>query len=241
MGFRGEAENPSAISHVELNTKTTNSELGTKIIIEGSEIKIQESCVCPTGTSIKIKNLFYNVPARRNFLKSDKIENKHITNEFTRVSLANPEILFILKIDNNIIFRLEPSNFRQRIVSILGTKTNEKLVPVMEETTLVKISGFIGKPEYAKRTRGEQYFFVNGRYIKNYYLNHAINKAYVELISDNSHPSYFINLTINPKQIDINIHPTKTEINFEDDKAIYDILISSVKRSLGKYNITPNP
>ena len=240
MGFRGEAmASIAAISHVELNTKTTNSELGTKIIIEGSEIKSQESCVCPTGTSIKIKNLFYNVPARRNFLKSDKIENKHITNEFTRVSLANPEILFILKIDNNIIFRLEPSNFRQRIVSILGTKTNEKLVPVMEETTLVKISGFIGKPEYAKRTRGEQYFFVNGRYIKNYYLNHAINKAYAELISDNSHPSYFINLTINPKQIDINIHPTKTEINFEDDKAIYAILISSVKRSLGKYNIAP--
>ena len=240
MGFRGEAmASIAAISHVELNTKTTNSELGSKVIIEGSEIKGQESCVCPTGTSIKIKNLFYNVPARRNFLKSDKIENKHITNEFIRVSLANPEILFILKIDNNIIYRLEPSNFRQRIVSILGSKTNEKLVPVREETTLVKISGFIGKPEFAKRTRGEQYFFVNGRYIKNYYLNHAINKAYAELISDNSHPSYFINLSINPKQIDINIHPTKTEINFEDDKAIYAILISSVKRSLGKYNIAP--
>ena len=240
MGFRGEAlSSIAAISHVELNTKTTNSELGSKIIIEGSEIKSQESCVCPTGTSIKIKNLFYNVPARRNFLKSDKIENKHITTEFTRLSLANPEILFILKIDNNIIFRLEPSKFRQRIVSILGSKTNEKLVPVREETTLVKISGFIGKPEFAKRTRGEQYFFVNGRYIKNYYLNHAINKAYAELISDNSHPSYYINLTINPKQIDINIHPTKTEINFEDDKAIYAILISSVKRSLGKYNIAP--
>lgn len=240
MGFRGEAmASIAAISHVELNTKTTNSELGSKVIIEGSEIKSQESCVCPTGTSIKIKNLFYNVPARRNFLKSDKIENKHITNEFTRVSLANPEILFILKIDNNIIYRLEPSNFRQRIVSIFGSKTNEKLVPVREETTLVKISGFIGKPEFAKRTRGEQYFFVNGRYIKNYYLNHAINKAYAELISDNSHPSYFINLSINPKQIDINIHPTKTEINFEDDKAIYAILISSVKRSLGKYNIAP--
>ena len=240
MGFRGEAmASIAAISHVELNTKTTNSELGSKVIIEGSEIKSQESCVCPTGTSIKIKNLFYNVPARRNFLKSDKIENKHITNEFTRVSLANPEILFILKIDNNIIFRLEPSNFRQRIVSILGSKTNEKLVPVSEETNLVKISGFIGKPEFAKRTRGEQYLFVNGRYIKNYYLNHAINKAYAELISDNSHPSYFINLSINPKQIDINIHPTKTEINFEDDKAIYAILISSVKRSLGKYNIAP--
>ena len=240
MGFRGEAmASIAAISHVELNTKTTNSELGSKVIIEGSEIKSQESCVCPTGTSIKIKNLFYNVPARRNFLKSDKIENKHITNEFTRVSLANPEILFILKIDNNIIYRLEPSNFRQRIVSILGSKTNEKLVPIIEETTLVKISGFIGKPEFAKRTRGEQYFFVNGRYIKNYYLNHAINKAYAELISDNSHPSYFINLSINPKQIDINIHPTKTEINFEDDKAIYAILISSVKRSLGKDNIAP--
>ena len=240
MGFRGEAmASMAAISHVELSTKLTNKELGFKIIFEGSEIKSQESCICSNGTSIKIKNLFFNVPARRKFLKSDKVENKHITDQFTRIALANPEISFILKIDNNKIFQLEPSKFRQRIVNIIGSKTNEKLVPVEEETNLVKISGFVGKPEFSKRTRGEQYFFVNGRFIKNHYLNHAINKAFSDLISENNHPSYFLNISIDPKKIDINIHPTKTEIKFEDEKSIYAILRSSVKRSLGKYNIAP--
>ena len=240
MGFRGEAmASMAAISHVELSTKLTNKELGFKIIFEGSEIKSQESCICSNGTSIKIKNLFFNVPARRKFIKSDKVENRHITEQFTRIALSNPEISFILKIDNNKIFQLEPSNFRQRIVNIIGSKTNEKLVPVEEETNLVKISGFVGKPEFSKRTRGEQYFFVNGRFIKNHYLNHAVNKAFSDLISEKNHPSYFLNISIDPKKIDINIHPTKTEIKFEDEKSIYAILRSSVKRSLGKYNIAP--
>ena len=240
MGFRGEAmASMAAISHVELSTKLTNEELGYKIIIEGSEIKSHDSCICSNGTSIKIKNLFFNVPARRNFLKSDKVENKHIIEQFSRIALANPKIYFSLEIDNNKIYRLESSKFRQRIINIIGSKTNEKLVPVEENTNLVKISGFVAKPEFAKRTRGEQFFFVNGRFIKNHYLNHAINKAFSELIAENYHPSYFINLSIDPKKIDINIHPTKTEIKFEDEKSIYAILRSSVKRSLGKYNIAP--
>tara|TARA_B100001741_G_scaffold310567_1_gene310091 strand:- start:27436 stop:29196 length:1761 start_codon:yes stop_codon:yes gene_type:complete len=240
MGFRGEAmASMAAIAHIELNTKLTNQELGTKIVIEGSEVKNKESCACANGTSIKIKNLFFNVPARRNFLKSDKVENKHIVEQFTRVALANPEISWNLDIDGKQIFRLDSSNFRQRIVNIIGTKTNEKLVPVNEETTLVNISGFVGKPEFAKRTRGEQYFFVNGRFIKNYYLNHAITKSFTDLIAENYHPSYFLNLEINPNLIDINIHPTKTEIKFEDEKSIYAILRSSVKKSLGQYNIAP--
>ena len=154
--------------------------------------------------------------------------------------LDKPEIYFSLKIDSNNIFKLEPSKFRQRIVNIIGSKTNEKLVPVEEETNLIKIDGFIGKPEYSKRTRGEQYFFVNGRFIKNHYLNHVIKKAFSDLISENYHPSYFLNLSLDPKKIDINIHPTKTEIKFEDEKSIYDILRSTVKRSLGKYNIAPS-
>ena len=241
MGFRGEAmASMAAISHIELNTKLTNKELGSKIIIEGSMIKSQESCICSNGTSIKIKNLFFNVPARRKFLKSDKVENKHIIEQFTRIAIANPEISWILEIDNNKIFQLEPSKFRQRIVNIIGSKTNEKLVPVEEKTDLVIISGFICKPEFAKRTRGEQYFFVNGRFIKNHYLNHAIKKAFSDLIAENYHPSYFLNLSIDSKKIDINIHPNKTEIKFEDEKSIYAILRSAVKRSLGKYNIAPS-
>ena len=240
MGFRGEAmASMAAIAHIEVSTKLTENELGSKIIIEGSEITKQESVVCANGTSMSIKNLFYNVPARRKFLKSDKVEKKHIIEQFSRVALSNPEISFNLIIDNQEYYRLEKSNFRQRIVNIIGKKTNEKLVPVEEETNLVKISGFVGKPEFAKRSRGEQYFFVNGRFIKNYYLNHAVSKAFTDLIAENYHPSYFLNLEIDPKQIDINIHPTKTEIKFEDEKSIYAILRSAVKRALGQYNIAP--
>ena len=240
MGFRGEAmASMAAIAHIEVSTKLTENELGTKIIVEGSEIKKQESVVCANGTSISIKNLFYNVPVRRKFLKSDKVEKKHIIEEFSRVALSNPEVSFSLIMDNQEYYHLEQSNFRQRIVNIIGKRTNEKLVPVEEETNLVKISGFVGKPEFAKRTRGEQYFFVNGRFIKNYYLNHAVSKAFTDLITENYHPSYFLHLEIDPKQIDINIHPTKTEIKFEDEKSIYAILRSAVKRALGQYNIAP--
>ena len=197
MGFRGEAmASMAAIAHIEVSTKLTENELGTKIIIEGSEIKKQESVVCSNGTSMSIKNLFYNVPARRKFLKSDKVEMRHITEEFTRVSLANPNVKMQMFHNNNEIFHLPISNFRQRIVNIIGGKKNENLVPVEEETTVVKIDGFVGKPEAAKRTRGEQYFFVNGRFIKSNYLNHAVSKAFEELIPHNYFPSYFINLNI---------------------------------------------
>ena len=241
MGFRGEAmASIAAISHVEINTKLTGNKLGTHIVIEGSEIITEEDCVSSNGTSIKIKNLFYNVPARRNFLKSDKVELRHIIEEFKRIALANPSIKMQMFHNNNELFHLEESNFRQRIVKIIGGRKNESLVPVKEETSVVKIRGFIGKPESAKRTRGEQYFFVNNRFIKNQYLNHAVSKAFEDLISSNYFPSYFINLQIEATLIDINIHPTKTEIKFEDEKAIYAIIRSTVKRSLGAYNIAPS-
>ena len=241
MGFRGEAmASIAAIAHVEVNSKLTEKELGSHLIIEGSKIKNIEDCSTVNGTSIKVKNLFYNVPARRNFLKSDQVEMRHITEEFTRVALANPKVKMQLFHNNNELFHLPSSNFRQRIVNIIGDKRNETLVPIEEETTVVKITGFIGKPESAKRTRGEQYFFVNKRFIKSHYLNHAVSKAFEEVISHNYFPSYFINLNIDPKLIDINIHPTKTEIKFEDEQAIYAIIRATVKRSLGAYNIAPS-
>ena len=241
MGFRGEAmASIAAIAHVELNSKLTDKELGSCLIIEGSKIISQKDSTSISGTSIKVKNLFYNVPARRNFLKSDKVEMRHITEEFSRAALANPKVKIQLFHNNNELFHLPKSNFRKRIINIIGDKKNEILVPIDEETTLVKISGFIGKPEAAKRTRGEQYFFVNKRFIKSHYLNHAVSKAFEEVIPNNYFPSYFINLIIDPKLIDINIHPTKTEIKFEDEQAIYSIIRATVKRSLGAYNIAPS-
>jgi len=241
MGFRGEAmASLAAIAHVEINTKLTDNELGSHLIIEGSKIKTHEDCATANGTSVKVKNLFYNVPARRNFLKSDTVEMRHITEEFTRIALANPEIKMQFFHNNNELSHLSKGNFRQRIVNIIGGRKNETLVPIEEETSVVKIDGFIGKPESAKRTRGEQYFFVNGRFIKNHYLHHAVSKAFEDLIPHNYFPSYFINLQIDPRLIDINIHPTKTEIKFEDEQAIYAIMRACIKRSLGKYNIAPS-
>lgn len=240
MGFRGEAmASIAAIAHVEVNTKLTDNELGSHLVIEGSEIKTHEDCATANGTSVKVKNLFYNVPARRNFLKSDTVEMRHITEEFSRIALANPEIKMQLFHNNNELFHLSKGNFRQRIVNIIGGRKNKTLVPIEEETSVVKLDGFIGKPESAKKTRGEQYFFVNGRFIKNHYLHHAVSKAFEDLIPHNYFPSYFINLQIDPKLIDINIHPTKTEIKFEDEQAIYAIMRVCIKRSLGQYNIAP--
>ena len=241
MGFRGEAmASIAAIAHVEVTSKLTDKELGTHLIIEGSKITTHEDCASLNGTSMKVKNLFYNVPARRNFLKSDQVEMRHIVEEFTRIALANPKVKMQLFHNNIELFHLPSSNLRQRIVNIIGDKKNETLVPIEEETTLVKITGFVGKPEAAKRTRGEQYFFVNKRFIKSQYLHHAVSKAFEEVIAYNYFPSYFINLNINPKLIDINIHPTKTEIKFEDENAIYAIIRATVKRSLGAYNIAPS-
>ncbi len=239
-GFRGEAlASIAAIAHVELKTKQSQDEVGTHIKIEGSEVTSQEVVVTPNGTSISVKNLFYNIPARRNFLKSNTVEIRHIIDEFHRVTLAHPNIEFSLYNNGSELFHLPVSNYRQRLVNTFGSKTNEKLVPVEEQTEVLKISGFVVKPEFAKKTRGEQFFFVNNRFIKSSYLNHSVNAAFEGLLRPNTHASYFLYLTVNPKSIDINIHPTKTEIKFDDEHTLYAILRSAVKHSLGQFNIAP--
>lgn len=239
-GFRGEAlASIAAIAHVELKTKQEGDDVGTSIVIEGSEVASQDVVVTPKGTSLSVKNLFFNIPARRNFLKSNTVELRHIIDEFHRVALAHPNISFSLYNNGSETFNLPVSNYRQRIVNIFGNKTNEKLVPVEEDTEVLQISGFVGKPEFAKKTRGEQYFFVNNRFIKSAYLNHAILSAFEGLLKTGAHPSYFLNLTVNPQTIDINIHPTKTEIKFDDEHTLYAILRSAVKHSLGQFNIAP--
>ena len=239
-GFRGEAlASIAAIAHVELKTKPQNEEVGTCIKIEGSKVTSQEPCVTPKGTSLCVKNLFYNIPARRNFLKSDAVELRHIIDEFQRVAMAHPSIAFSLFHNGGELFQLPSTNHRQRITNIFGAKTNEKLVPVNEDTEIVKISGFVGKPEFAKRSRGEQFFFVNNRFIKSPYLNHAVSAAFEGLLKEKTYPSYFLYLDVNPKSIDINIHPTKTEIKFDDEHALYAMLRSAIKHSLGQFSVAP--
>lgn len=239
-GFRGEAlASIAAIAHVELKTKQAEDELGTHITIEGSKVQSQEPAVLPQGTTILVKNLFYNIPARRNFLKSNTVEMRHIIDEFHRVALAHPDVEFNLIHNENSLFNLPATNLRQRIIHIFGKRTDEKLVPVSEETPIVKISGFIIKPEYGKKSRGEQFFFVNNRFIKNSYLHHAVTAAFEGLIKSDVHPGYFIFLEVFPESIDINIHPTKTEVKFEDEHAIYAMLRASIKHSLGQFNIAP--
>ncbi len=239
-GFRGEAlASIAAVAQVEMKTMRPNDEIGTKIIIEGSEVKLQEPCQTSKGTSISVKNLFFNVPARRNFLKSNQVEFRHIMEEFQRVALVHPEVSFEVFHNDQLQLSLERGNFKQRIIGIMGNNYNERLVPVEEQTEIVKISGFVCKPEFAKKTRGEQFLFVNHRFIKSNYLHHAIQHAFEDLIPHDSHASYFLQLEVNPASIDVNIHPTKTEIKFEDEKAIYAILRTAVKQSLGKYQIAP--
>ena len=239
-GFRGEAmASIAAIAHVEMKTKQDSQELGTHIKINGSRISYVEQTSTPTGTNVSVKNLFFNIPARRNFLKSDTIETRHIIDEFQRISLSHPEISFSLHHNDNEVYRLKDSNLRKRIVAIFGIKMNEKLVPVSEDTEMISMEGFVAKPQYAKKKRGEQFFFVNNRYVKSPYLNHAVVAAFDGLLEKGHHPSYFLYLTVPTESIDINIHPTKTEIKFEDEKAIYAILRATVKHSLGQYNIAP--
>ena len=241
MGFRGEAmASIAAIAHVELKTRRIEDELGTVIEIEGSEVIQQYPDQAPAGTSISVKNLFYNIPARRNFLKSNSVELRHIIDEFQRVALAHPEIFFTFHSDGNELFHLPKETLKQRIVHLFGNNYNQRLVPVEETTTIINIKGFIGKPEFAKKTRGEQFFFVNNRYIKDPYLNHAVMNAYEEILPADTFPLYVLFIDIDPSKIDINVHPTKTEIKYEDDKAIYAILRSAVKRSIGRYNIAPS-
>lgn len=239
-GFRGEAlASIAAIAHVELKTRQAQDELGQSLIIEGSKFVSEEMAVVPKGTSFAIKNLFFNIPARRNFLKSDVVELRHIIDEFQRVAMAHPGIHFQMYHNNSEVFNLPSQNLRQRISGIFGGKTNEKLVPISEETGIVTIQGFVTKPEFAKKTRGEQFFFVNNRFIKSGYLHHAIMSAYEGLLKDGCQPGYFIYLSVPPQSIDINIHPTKTEIKFDDEHALYAYLRASVKHSLGQFNVAP--
>ena len=239
-GFRGEAlASIAAIAHVELKSKEHTAELGTHVIIEGSKIVSQEIAVVPDGTSFSVKNLFYNIPARRNFLKSDQVELRHVIDEFERVALAHNNIQFTFIHNGSEMFNLPASNYRQRIVNVFGGKTNEKLVPVQETTEIIEIHGFVAKPEYAKKSRGEQFFFVNDRFIKSGYLHHAVTAAFEGLLKDGTHPSYFLYLTLPANSIDINIHPTKTEIKFDDEQALYAILRATIKHSLGQFNVAP--
>ncbi len=239
-GFRGEAlASIAAIAHMEMKTKQDQEELGTHIVIEGSKFVSQEVAVLPVGTSFAVKNLFFNIPARRNFLKSDTVEFRHVMDEFQRVALAHANIHFTFYHNGSEMFNLPPSSFRQRVVGIFAGKTNEKLVPVNEETEIVAIKGFVSKPEFAKKSRGEQFFFVNDRFIRSSYLHHAVMAAYEGILKDGAQPSYFLYLSVPPNTIDINIHPTKTEIKFDDEQALYAILRASIKHSLGQFNVAP--
>jgi len=239
-GFRGEAlASIAAIAQVELKTKRTGDEWGTMVTIEGSDVTGQEICSCPEGTIISVKNLFYNVPARRNFLKSPQVELRHIMDEFFRVCLIHPEIGFTLTHNDKEQYHLYQGNMKQRIVALFGNVYNERLLHVHQKTEIVSIEGYIGKPEFSRKTRGEQYFFVNKRYIRHPYLNHAIDNAFQELLPKDSFPTFFLNISIDPAEIDINIHPTKTEVNFRDTKLVYAILHGAVRKSIGQHNLTP--
>jgi len=240
LGFRGEAlASIASVSQVELKTRRFEDELGTILFIEGAQFKSQEPCACESGTSITVKNLFFNIPARRNFLKSNTIEFSKIMDEFNRASLIYPGIAFSLFNNGKPVFQLPISSLKQRIVNLFGSLYNERLLPVEQESGLVNITGFIVKPEFSRKTKGEQFLFVNKRFIKHAYFNHAIDDAFQELMSDGSFPGYFLNFEVDPANIDVNIHPTKTEVNFLDSKYIYSILKSTIRQSIGKFTLSP--
>lgn len=240
LGFRGEAlASIAAISHVELKTQQQEEEMGTLVRVEGSTVVKHDVGRFPHGTNLSVKNLFYNVPARRKFLKSDPVELRHIMDEFTRLVLANPNVFFSLFHNENELYHLPPSNFRQRIINIFGKNANEKIVPVSEETDFLKVSGFVGKPDFAKKSRGEQFLFVNDRFIKSNYLNHAVRSAFDNILSKEMHPFFVLLLDVPPDSLDINIHPTKQEVKFENERLIYNYIRVSVKHALGKYSIAP--
>ncbi|MFT4665280.1 MAG: DNA mismatch repair protein MutL [Polaribacter sp.] len=240
MGFRGEAmASIAAIAQVELKTRKHADELGVRILMEGSEVKTQEACQCAAGTMISVKNLFFNVPARRNFLKSDAVEMRHITDEFQRVALANPDIFFSLHHNGNEIYHLQKGNSRQRIVGFFGNSSNKNLVKVEETTDVVTLNGYVGKPDFAKKTRGDQLLFVNNRFIKSHHLHHAIVSAFDESLQKGMHPFYVLYLDIDPSRIDINVHPTKQEIKFDDDRLIYNYLKVAIRHALAQQAVTP--
>jgi DNA mismatch repair protein MutL len=240
LGFRGEAlASVASVSQVILRTRKSGNDLGTEIIIAGSFVETQQAVNCSAGTGIMVKNLFYNVPARRKFLKTNNAELKHIVYEFQRVSLANPEVAFILEHNDDELYNLPSANLKQRIIHLFGKAINQNLTDISTDTSIVNISGFIGKPEYAKRSPGEQFFFVNDRFMKHSYFHKAILTAYEKILPPETIPSYFIFLTVDPGTIDINIHPTKTEIKFENEPAIFQILVAATREALGKFNLVP--
>ncbi|HTA61497.1 MAG TPA: DNA mismatch repair endonuclease MutL [Bacteroidia bacterium] len=240
-GFRGEALAAiSSVAQVELKTKTAEVLTGTSVIIEGGNFISQEPCQCANGTSFSVKNLFFNVPARRNFLKDDTIELRHIIDEFERVAMAHTDVGFKLISNTNEVYNLPPTNLLLRVAGLAGNTLKDKLVAVNEQTPNISITGYVGTPASSKKKRGLQYFFVNNRFIKSGYLDHAVKSAYFQLIPEGEYPAYFLFITVPPNVIDVNIHPTKTEIKFEDEKTVYAILKTSVKRALGKNNLAPS-
>ena len=241
MGFRGEAlSSIASVSHMSIiSNQDNNKSLGYEIKLEGGEEKLFNEVISLKGTSISVKNLFFNIPARRNFLKSDNVELKHIIDEFHRISLINHEINFIFINNNNELFNLSKSIFKERIIRVFGNSSKQKLIPINEETDLAKIKGYVFKPEYSRKTRSAQFFFVNDRFIKNSHLNHAVKTAFDGLIKEKLYPSYFLKINVPLNSIDVNIHPNKTEIKFDNDQSIYAILKSSIKHSLGQFNIAP--
>ena len=243
MGFRGEAlASIAAVSQLEMKTRTANKELGTLLVVEASEVKKQELVACEKGTSISVKNLFYNIPARRNFLKSNPVELKHIIDEFQRLTLAHSDIAFTFIQGDEVIYDLpaaKSGSLSQRIVNLFGKVYQEQLATCQEETDYVKVTGYVGKPEFARKTRGEQFLFVNKRFIRSNYLGHAVMTAFEGLLPENSYPFYVIFIEIDPKHIDVNVHPTKTEIKFDDERAAYAVVRAAVRQSLGTHNLAP--
>jgi DNA mismatch repair protein MutL len=240
-GFRGEAlASIAAVAMVELKTRKEENETGTIIIINGSKVETQEPCSCPKGSSFSVKNLFYNIPARRKFLKSDTTELRHIINEFQKIVIAHTDIRFSLYHNDSEIYNLPSGNHRQRIVGVFGKQINQDLITLETETSLISLKGFIGKPEGARRTYGEQFFFVNNRFMKHPYFHKAVAEAYQNILPAEAIPTYFIFMEADPSSIDINIHPTKTEIKFEDERSIWQILMASVREALGRFNIVPS-
>jgi DNA mismatch repair protein MutL len=240
MGFRGEAlASIAAVAQMELRTRLESEELGTCIVVEGSDVKKQEPVACDRGTSISVKNLFFNIPARRNFLKSNPVELKHIIDEFQRLSLAHPDLSFSFVQGDELIYDLPEGKLSQRIINLFGKAYQEQLAACQEETNMIKVTGYVGKPDFARKTRGEQFLFVNKRFIRSNYLHHAIMGAYEGLLQENSFPFYVLFIEIDPKHIDVNVHPTKTEIKFDDERAVYAVVRSAARQAIGSHNLTP--
>ncbi len=240
MGFRGEAlASIAAVAQVEIKTRRVEDELGTELIVEATEVKHHDFCQAPLGTSISVKNLFFNIPARRAFLKSNPVETKHIIDEFQRIALSHPDKDFGFYQNDVEVYRLKPGNLRQRIVSIFGNGYNEKLVPVEEKTNIMEVRGFIGKPEFAKKTRGEQFFFINQRFIRNSYLNHAVMTGYHNILPKDSYPLFALFIDIDPSRIDINVHPQKHEVKFDEERIVYTFVHAAVRHALAQYSVTP--